>query len=266
MKFLHLSDAHIKWDYQADYKPLGLDVNPHEVFRDFLANYNYDAIDFVLMSGDMIGGGRPEDYQAFKEIMDSQLPSDLPVYYCLGNHDKKAAFRQVILETEASAAPYYYQADFAGYRLLVLDTGGEDRHHGELDPDQEAWLIERLQEESAGGQGTLIFQHHPIGLAWGELDPEMVVSDRVLEALEASDVLAIFTGHLHENRHSRVAGVPQHTAASLAFGISERDGESWFCNKLGYSLVTVCGQQVDVFTETLWPQPTYSSIKMSDPY
>ncbi|MHA6603092.1 hypothetical protein [Aerococcus urinae] len=53
-----------------------------------------------------------------------------------------------------------------------------------------------------------------------------------------------------------VRNIPQHTAASLAFGLEQVGDVAFFTDQLGYSVVEVNDETIDVFTKTTNPVTT----------
>nr|RAV95355.1 hypothetical protein DBT53_04440 [Aerococcus mictus] len=253
MKFLHLSDTHYLDNYQGEFEVFGIDYEPHEKLFHALETFDFNSVDFVVNTGDLIHDGGVEDYQALDRILRSYMPKDMPLYYVLGNHDNKAAFYQALYGKEADEG-LNYVVDFQGYRLIILDTAEQSRHHGIISKELEAWLADQLAKPSE--KGTLLFHHHPLLIGWEPGVIETEISDSYLDLLEASDVRGIFTGHLHENRHAMVRNIPQHTAASLAFGLEQVGDVAFFTDQLGYSVVEVNDETIDVFTKTTNPITT----------
>lgn len=250
IRFLHLSDTHFLKNYNGEFNEFGVDYDPHEKLNYALSLIDYTTIDFVVITGDLIHDGGEEDYEGLDLLLKTYIPQEIPMYYCLGNHDNKQAFHKAILKEDSSSL-YYYEVFHNGYRLLILDTSNQESHDGEIKQEQEEWIIEKLKVPSE--KGTLIFQHHPLLIGWEPNVSETRISNTYIEHLCQSDVRGIFTGHLHENRHVMVGNIPQHTAAALSFGLTQVGNRAWFTDKLGYSIVSVDDETVDVFTETTNP-------------
>lgn len=84
---------------------------------------------FVIVSGDIANNADPAAYAELKRVWGDY---DVPTLFSLGNHDNRAAFREVMLgTTENAQAPYYYDRVIDGVhvivhlgaRLYLLDAG-----------------------------------------------------------------------------------------------------------------------------------------------
>lgn len=263
LKFLHISDTHFRNEYGNSLDRWMVDYNPVEIIETFLKEYNFTDIDFVAHTGDLIHDVFEEDYASFKALIEKYVPSHIPVYYCLGNHDNKKEFYRGFFNKEEER-PYNYVETVKGYRLVFLDTSSEDVHDGKISQELEDWLFEQLKEPSE--KGTLIFQHHPLEISWVRGFEQTEVSDDYIEKLNQTDVLGIFTGHLHQNRHVMIGNIPQHTAGAFVFGMNRIDNKIWNTNRLGYSEVELYDQQIDVYTEIVNPSVREFNIENMEDY
>lgn len=259
IKFLHISDTHFRNEYGDSLDRWQVDYNPVAMFESFLADYNFTDIDFVAHTGDLIHDGFVEDYTSYKKLMEKYIPDHMPIYYCLGNHDKKKDFYQGVFNIDKNT-PYDSLETINGYRLIFLDTSSEETHDGEISQEQETWVLNILKEPAENG--TLIFQHHPLEISWKRGIEQTKVSDDYIEKLNQTDVLGIFTGHLHQNRHVMLGHIPQHTAGSFVFGMNRIDDQIWNTNRLGYSEVELYDQQIDVYTEIVNPNVTKTNTEI----
>jgi 3',5'-cyclic AMP phosphodiesterase CpdA len=91
-------------------------------------------------------------------------------------------------------------------------------HHGELAPEQLAWLADVLATPAP--HGTLLAMHHPPiplpMLRAAELI-ELVDQPALAEVVEGSDVRGILAGHLHFSTWSTFAGVPVSVASASCY-------------------------------------------------
>lgn len=244
MKFLHLTDTHyLKSDHEA----------AQQMLEQLAKQVAFECLDFVVHTGDLTNDGDEADYQALKDLMEATFPKDLPIYYCLGNHDLKRDYNKVF-EGKDTSDLHYFTVNHRGYRIIILDTSIEGLHDGEVKGDQAEWLFQELSEPSE--KGTLIFQHHPYGIGWAEGVAECKVETGFFDRLKQSDVLAIFTGHLHMQRNSLVEGIPQYSANSTRFGITLYKKQLWISDRTGYSLVSVSDGLIDYYPEILVPNQT----------
>src|SRR4030095_15418261 len=87
----------------------------------------------VVITGDLTDGGRPAQYAHLRELLS---PLRCPYYLMPGNHDKRQARRGASVDHEYlrgdTVDTIQYAVEFAGLRLVVLDSTVEGGHHGEL--------------------------------------------------------------------------------------------------------------------------------------
>jgi 3',5'-cyclic AMP phosphodiesterase CpdA len=117
--------------------------------------------DVVLLTGDLTECGLDSEYANLAGMMRRHLGS-LPVYVIPGNHDRREKLRENLAHLPCVAAdPVYvqYAVDDYPVRLVMLDTVVPGAGHGELRPEQLAWLDRTLA--AVPGKPTLIGMHHP---------------------------------------------------------------------------------------------------------
>lgn len=249
LQFLHMSDTHFLKEYHGELEKWGVKYNPTEILKRFLKGIDFSNMDFVVHTGDLVHDGDLEDYKAFKSLMEELIPEEIPVFYCLGNHDKKSLFHESF-NYEETNKPWCYISECKGYRLIFLDTSSEEIHDGVIDKQQAEWLKNQLDESA--DKEIFIFQHHPLDISWINGLEKTEVPDGYYEMLNQYDIKGIFTGHLHQSRHYMVNDrIPQHTVNSLVFGMTIDD--VWNNNRLGYSIVKVVEGNLDVYTEIVNP-------------
>lgn len=253
LKFLHLSDIHYLSNYGGELDKWGVDYDPTPIWTDLLKSYDYRDLDFIVITGDIIHDGELEDYRSFKEVLEGMIPQNMPVYYCMGNHDNRACFTE-IFHNQRSRALYKHVQYVKDYRLIFMDTSRAGLHDGVIGQEQEDWLFDILSEDY--GKGSLIFHHHPLEISWISGMERTEMSQDYIQRLNETDVIGIFTGHLHQARQVNLGRLPQSTASSLVFGINRIGGELWNTNRLGYSEVEMIGKMVDVYTEMIYPVVT----------
>jgi len=147
----------------------------------------------------------------------------IPVYHVLGNTDVAHVPARESLATLEAAAPYG-SADHRGWRLLFLNSvdPAAEGVGGTIGRQQLAWLEAALLE---GNLPCLVFCHHPLdeqslgGHRYFAARPELAgVQNRadVRAVLQRSGrVRAVFTGHMHWSRATRIEAIPYITLGSL---------------------------------------------------
>ncbi len=174
----------------------------------------------LIFTGDLADQAAPEAYSDLRLAVEpyaKQLGAE--VIWVMGNHDERAPFAEVLLDSPADGKPQYAVYDVSGLRVVVLDTSVPGYHHGSLDEEQLRWL--RKQLSTPAPLGTVIALHHPpippvidlMGLIELENQPQL------WEAIEGSDVRAILAGHLHYSTHTVWRGVPVSVAAAMCYNV-----------------------------------------------
>jgi Icc protein len=170
----------------------------------------------VLLSGDTVNDGRPEQYAVLRRLL---ARSDPAVYVVPGNHDSRAALR------DGLPAAYFpgldgerldFTIDTGEIRIVGLDTS-EQRPGGILPSASLDWLDERLSAVPA--RPTLIFMHHPpfrTGVNAADL-----FGFRGLPRLRAIVgrrrlVRRIIAGHIHCERRALIGAALATTSISSA--------------------------------------------------
>jgi 3',5'-cyclic-AMP phosphodiesterase len=172
--------------------------------------------DLLLATGDLADTGDDSESYARLKLALADLP--FPVFYALGNHDGREAFRASFPEAPMADGFLQYAIEDRELRILVLDTLEEGRHRGNFCETRAAWLRERLAE--APERPTLIVLHHPpiaSGLSWMTENPEAEWVKR-LEAIvsASSNIVALIAGHLHRPVVTRWAGTTLAVCPSTA--------------------------------------------------
>jgi 3',5'-cyclic-AMP phosphodiesterase len=173
-----------------------------------------NAVDAVLVSGDLSDDGSAESYRLARSSLDR---FECPVHVLPGNHDDRARLRRAYDLPGEGAEAINYSVDVGGLRLVVLDSVVPGRDPGAFPPETLAWLDEELGRERESP--TLLAVHHtPLatGLpAWDAIN--LTAADR--EAL--GEVVArhpqlrmIVGGHLHRIAATSLAGCPVLSAPS----------------------------------------------------
>jgi 3',5'-cyclic AMP phosphodiesterase CpdA len=186
--------------------------------------------DLLLATGDLADSG--DDSVSYARLKEAVAGLPFPVYYALGNHDGRQAFRAAFPDAGMPEGFHQYAIDAGDLRILVLDTLEEGRHGGEFCEIRANWLRARLAE--APGRPTLLVLHHPpieSGLSWMTENPDAEWVKR-LESIVAAqtNVVAVVAGHLHRPVVTRWAGtilaVCPSTAPQVALDFAAIDPEA----------------------------------------
>lgn len=213
---LHLSDTHLR----APGPKLFDRVDGLRLLERALERIEASGIrpDGIVFTGDLVDLGEADAYTALRGLVEPfarQL--DAPVFWVMGNHDERGAFRARLLDAAPATTPFDRVDEIDGLRLITLDTSVPGAHHGELRPAQLAWLREQLAQPAP--LGTILAMHHPPVPSVLPLAASVELRDQgaLAEVLRGSDVRAIIAGHLHYSTFATFAGIPVSVASSTCY-------------------------------------------------
>jgi 3',5'-cyclic AMP phosphodiesterase CpdA len=255
MRFIHISDPHL---IEAGYAEgnIKMLVEQGESPVDNLGKaleyiaQAFGAIDFMLITGDLIHEGRAEDYAALKGIIEANV--SCPVFPALGNHDRRGPFRQGYLgEAGGDAAPYYLEQTVGGLRIVTLDTSVPGQEHGSLDKAQLDWLKDVMRQPSENG--SILILHHPpaFEIKAGLFLTGLANPADLLDSIRGGDVRAIFSGHTHQSSALTFGGIPHHSVGSTAFGVSFDEGFINITASRGFHYCLMQGDEIYVERRSL---------------
>jgi 3',5'-cyclic AMP phosphodiesterase CpdA len=183
-------------------------------------------VDAVLVTGDITDLGEEEAYARAAMLLSRFA---VPVLVAPGNHDRLAPFRDAFLAWPGIAEPAVPQkachaARFGDVTVVTLDTAVDGADHGELGPEQLAWLDGTL----AAAETAIVAMHHPpfpVGIGFmdriGLLDAEAFA--RVVG--RHPQVKRIVCGHVHRVIIGDVAGVAAVAIPGVAHQVTLALGE-----------------------------------------
>jgi 3',5'-cyclic-AMP phosphodiesterase len=136
----------------------------------------------------------------------------MPVYAIPGNHDDREAMLVLdgVVELGRKGKFRQYTVEFAGLRLIALDSLVPGAAHGELCAERLAWLEDELTK--SGDQPVLLMVHHPpaeTGIPF--MDRIGLRASTQLEALvrrHSERIQRIICGHIHRPIFYRWQNVP----------------------------------------------------------
>jgi Icc protein len=177
--------------------------------------------DAVVMTGDLVDSGKPEEYALLREII---APLAMPVYLIPGNHDEREALRAAFPDhAYLNQFPPFIQYAIEEHelRIVAIDTVVPRQDGGELCAQRLEWLA--LTLATAPQRPTLLVMHHPpfathidfmddIGLAASDPLAQIVARHPQIER--------VLCGHLHRPIQARFAGTLACTAPSTAHQIT----------------------------------------------
>ncbi|MEE2036906.1 metallophosphoesterase [Nocardiopsis sp. CT-R113] len=164
------------------------------------------APDALLVSGDTADHGAHEEYAEAAGLLD--LP--FPVLNCPGNHDDRAAYREVLLGEPASTEPVNQVHHVAGAAVLACDSTIPGEDGGHLDAATLVWINDTLNG-LPGDTPALLALHHPPVRVHHPLPDSMRLdnADDLAGLLAAHPrVAGILVGHAHTGGATTFAGRP----------------------------------------------------------
>jgi len=225
-----ITDVHANnADSPAEGKVMTNYVERLDAFVAGMAAWEADAI---LELGDLVNGtfvmGPIGDEAAIPGILEEAVlhlhAFDGPVHHVAGNHDfYSLSLEEYLALIDRETATYSF--DVGGFHFAVLDAQfNEDGTHydhvfwrsrGEILTDQLDWLRADLAETTLP---TIVLIHQPLDSDFDTLVGGPPVANH-LEVqgtlVAAGNVIAVFQGHDHDNRHNVIDGIHYITFAAM---------------------------------------------------
>ncbi|NUY01653.1 phosphodiesterase [Paraburkholderia youngii] len=207
MLLAQISDLHIKQPGALAYRRV--DTAPYLARCIDALNALTPRPDAVLMTGDLVDQGDPEQYAHLKALL---APLEIPYFLMVGNHDERNALRAAFPEREelqSGGEFVQYAADVGPLRVIALDSLVPGSSAGMLCDTRLAWLAQQL--DAARGTPVVVALHHPpFACGIGHMDEirlDPAASDK-LAALIARypNVERVLCGHVHRSMFVRFGG------------------------------------------------------------
>ena len=230
MRVLHISDIHYRKSYTTK--------NPYE---DMLSSMDSSftrlqnvvtsvlerfAIEAIVITGDLCDDGGAEDYAFLKSYFDTL---GVPVYVCLGNHDRKDNFYRGWYGHVCDKP--YLRVHENQMTWICFDNSEYGYPNGYLDQRRLSWLAQQLKCH----KNCIVLMHHQFEDLQGI--PGLEQRDALCKVLFENPPVAIFNGHTHWIRSGKVGQIPYFTAPSMSFrAVNEVDGSVVFSQSHGYCI------------------------------
>lgn len=193
LRVLQLTDPHLMADPAGEL----LGVNTRDSLDAVIAQVQRDVAhegigpDLILATGDLAQDSSEEAYQVLYRKL-AQFPC--PALWIAGNHDDSRLLARI-----AGAEAGRKHLVMGGWQFVMLDSSVPRKVHGELNPDELAFLENTLAANPS--LPTLIcLHHHPIDIGSGWMDN---IGLRNREAFwrvvdRFPQVSAVLWGHIHQ--------------------------------------------------------------------
>lgn len=224
LKFMLIGDPHVKAE----------DNDTGTVrFRSIVNFINNMDIDFVVIMGDITDKGTKKQYDLTKEIL-----KDLnkPYYVVKGNHDIMTSDHIFDQYYGPSERIEYKKQNNIVYQLLFIGTYGDRKNLTDIH-----WSFDFNKANKT--IPTIIFSHSPIRCPSSvyiscKLDEDVLVYGKSManELDEFTNLLGVFSGHIHRDSDEQVNGVRYVTINGLVYmgiaGILAQPSDN-----IGYSVI-----------------------------
>ncbi|HVW51676.1 MAG TPA: phosphodiesterase [Trinickia sp.] len=207
MLLAQISDLHIKRPGALAYRR----VDTSAYLQRCVARLNAmePRPDAVVVTGDLVDLGSLVEYEALKRLL---APLTMPVYLLVGNHDDRAALREVFdghayLRGEGEFVQY--AVDVGALRLIALDSQTPRQSGGQLCDARLAWLEAQLT--ACAGKPVVVALHHPPFVCGiGHMDRQRLEPESARRLAEVigrfPNVERVICGHVHRPIFTRFAG------------------------------------------------------------
>lgn len=209
MLIAHLSDPHITTGALAAEPATGL----YRALGRVLTLEPWP--DCVIITGDLVDSGRPDQYQALREVI-GRFP--LPLHLVTGNHDSPAN-----LFAEFGSGPMVggtaeriqYSVDYPDVTIVALDTNVPGTAGGTLGGDQLSWLDGELARRT-DVPAVVCLHHPPIDVGIPFMDGIRLTDGAALAEVVGRHphVIRVLGGHLHRTVSAGFAGTVLSVAPS----------------------------------------------------
>lgn len=212
----HLSDPHLIGGGGLHYGVIDNDANLRRTLDRLAAVH--PAPQAIVFTGDLADRAEPDVYDTLRSIVEPFAAGiGATVVWTMGNHDERAPYARGLFDSD-DTGPQDRVHEVDGLRIVALDTSVPGYHHGDLTPDQLAWLTDVLATPAE--HGTLLAMHHPplpVPMLRAAELIELHDQQALADVVAGTDVRGILAGHLHLSTWSTFAGVPVSVAAASCY-------------------------------------------------
>lgn len=192
-----------------------------DCLRRCVADINRQYADAVILTGDTVQHGKPEEYAQLRELL---APLEAPLYLVPGNRDDKvemrAAFNDLDYIKGTDEFLHYVIEDFDA-RLVGIDSTLAGERKGRFCESRQVWLDETLKARP--DRPTLLFIHHPpfdVGdhyIDGYRLPEEAAALEEIVS--RHPQVVGVLCGHVHWPVERQWAGTQARIMPSVAVDV-----------------------------------------------
>ena len=192
-----------------------------DCLRRCVADINRQHPDAVILTGDTVQHGKPEEYARLRELL---APLEAPLFLVPGNRDDKVAMRVSFDDLDYAKGTgefLHYVIEDYDTRLIGIDSTLAGERKGRFCEARQAWLDRMLGEQP--DRPTLLFIHHPpfdVGDHYigGYRHPEEAAAlERIVK--RHSQVIGMLCGHVHWLVDREWAGTQARIMPSIAVDV-----------------------------------------------
>ncbi len=218
-----LADTHVPEDPNNEYRGFF----PFTNFKQVTSEIEKANPEGAVIVGDVARlEGFMGDYANIRDLSNS-LRSQVPLHFCLGNHDNRKNFLNTFAELPGERQPvdgkFVNIVETNGVRLLFLDSLlYVNRVAGLLGKNQRTWLEGYLAETD--DTPLVLFFHHTLG----DGDGDLLDFERLMALIEPqSKVKALVYGHSHVYRCDDIDGIHLINLPASGYNFNDKEPIGW---------------------------------------
>lgn len=192
-----------------------------DCLRACVADINKQDPDLVILTGDTVQHGQPDEYDLLRELL---APLGAPLYFVPGNRDDESNMREAFGDmpyVPADGEFLHYAIDDYAARLVALDSTLAGERKGRFCEKRQAWLDETLGEQP--DRPAILFIHHPpfdVGhhyVGGYRFPGEATALENIVS--RHSQVIGFLCGHVHWPVEREWAGTEARIMPSVAVDV-----------------------------------------------
>lgn len=248
----HLSDPHLLADGALQYASIDTEAGLQLALAR-LQNVQ-PRPQVIVFTGDLADKAEPAAYARLRALVEPAAAAiGAQVVWTMGNHDERGPYSEGLFG-QASDNPQDRVHDIDGLRVIALDTSVPGYHHGDLSPDQLAWLADVLATRAE--HGTVLAMHHPpipVPMLRAAEVIELFDQHLLADVVRGTDVRAIIGGHFHFTSWSTFAGVPVSVASASCYTSDPAPVDRFISGVDGHTAFTMLHLYDDQVVHTVVP-------------